>query len=81
MKKILLISVALLALSCTDADRAQYSALGDRATIQCFSGGIQIYTGTSTGKIKTENKSDGWYFEEEGSGKLIRISGDCIIRN
>ena len=66
---------------CTDAQKKQITSLGSAAEVVCYSGGKEIYRGRSTGKSSTEKKSDGWFFEEEGSGKLIRLSGDCVIRN
>jgi len=78
MKKIIIafFFVALLA-GCTDAGH-----------ITCYSGGKVIYDGVSTGKIAsgwyfeaTGKIASGWYFEEKGTGKLIRVSGDCVITN
>jgi hypothetical protein len=81
MGKILLAIMALTALGCSDGEMAKLSAIGKAGEITCFSGGEIIYHGISTGKIGTESESDGWYFQEQGSGKLIRVSGTCIIRN
>lgn len=66
---------------CTDADRAKFAAYGDAGTIVCYSGGKEIYNAKSTGKISSETQSDGWFLKEEGSGDLIRVSGDCVVRN
>lgn len=66
---------------CTNAQMSQYKALGSRGKIVCYSGGVKIYEGTSSGKILTEEGSDGWYFEEDGTGKLIRTNSDCLIEN
>jgi hypothetical protein len=78
-----LLAVACIALlsGCTDAQWQQVSVLGNAGEITCYSGGKIIYQGKSTGKISTEEGSDGWYFKEDGSGKLIRVSGACVIRN
>lgn len=67
--------------ACTNVEFAQFKALGKPGTITCYSGGKIIYTGTSTGKIATEKNSDGWVFEEADTLNLIRVSGDCVIRN
>lgn len=77
---ILLLSVAVLS-GCTDADMKKVSAFGEPGEIVCYSGGKEFYRARSTGKIQTEAQSDGWYFEEQGTGKLVRVSGTCIIRN
>jgi len=79
--RVLYLILLLVFSGCTNADWAQWGALGSSGHIVCFSGGQKIYEGDSTGKISTEHNSDGWYFQEKGSGSLIRISGTCIIRN
>ena len=76
----LLLAVLLLS-ACTDAEVKQFTVLGQTGEIVCYSGGKEIYRGTSTGKIGSESRSDGWYLSEEGTGKLVRVSGDCIIKN
>ena len=71
----------LFLIGCTDADRAQIGAVGSEAHIECWSAGVKYYDGYSTGKIRTEEQSDGWYFREKGTDNLIRVSGPCVIRN
>lgn len=81
MKKILLVSMLLLT-GCSDATKAQWNAIGDSAEVTCFVGdGKVFYHGFSTGKVSTEDRSDGWYFMEKGTKDLIRISGSCLVRN
>ncbi len=84
MKKILLIaSAAAIAIAlggCTNADIAQLTALGSPASITCYSGGKVIYKGMSTGKIATESQSDGWYFQDASTHELVRVSGQCVIK-
>lgn len=75
------ILLAGLLVGCTPAEMAQYKAIGKAGHIVCYSGGEKIYEGYSEGKIQTEKKSDGWYFMEKQTGDLIRLSGDCLIRN
>lgn len=79
MLKVVVTSLALSVLtSCTDAKIETYGSTGN---ITCYSGGKVIYTGVSTGKIGTEEGSDGWYFMEQGTDSLVRVSGDCVIKN
>jgi hypothetical protein len=66
---------------CKDADIAQWTSVGSAAQITCYSGGQVIYSGTSTGKVSTEHQSDGWYFEDAATHRLVRISGTCVIKN
>jgi hypothetical protein len=55
------------------------AAYGKSRSIKCYSGAKMIYEGRSTGKIKSEAQSDGYYFIEKGSGKLMEVSGNCVI--
>ena len=57
------------------------SALGSSGHITCYSGGKIIYDGESTGKISTDHHSDGWYFEDAATKSLVRVSGQCVIKN
>ena len=82
MKAPILICIAASALAgCTDAAVSQFSALGEAGEVVCYSGGREIYKGRSTGKIKTEGQSDGYFFRDSSTGKLTRVTGDCIITN
>lgn len=82
MKRFQLIVVLVMTLyGCTDASRAQLGSLGNPGTIECYSGGKAIYIGKSTGKIATEQGSDGWYFNDAATDRLVRVSGDCVIKN
>lgn len=76
----IVILLALILAGCTDARIAQIKSLGEAGRIICYSGGKIIYEGSSTGKILTEEQSDGWFFQDT-DGKLIRVSGDCLIKN
>ena len=73
--------IILALLACTDAQIAARKALGEAGHITCYSGGQVIYDGDSTGKILTEEQSDGWFFMDSKTQRLVRVSGDCLIRN
>ena len=66
---------------CTDGGMKQYTTIGSSGHIKCYSGALLIYEGDSTGKIATEHQSDGWYFEDAATHKLVRVSGACVIVN
>lgn len=66
---------------CKDADIVQWTSLGSPAHVTCYSGGEVIYDGNSTGKVSTEKQSDGWFFEDAATRRLVRISGTCVIKN
>jgi hypothetical protein len=71
----------LILLACSDTDIAHMKSLGSSGHITCYSGGQVIYDGDSTGKIQTESSSDGWALMDAKTGRLVRVSGDCVIRN
>lgn len=80
MKKIMLIvAVSLLVFNCTDAKRSKLFAFGDSAHVKCYSGGQVIYDGYSTGKILSEESSDGYYFRDKETDLLMEVSGNCVI--
>jgi len=82
MKKLLVLILALsILVGCTDATQAQWQAIGSEGSISCYSGGVVIYSGISSGKIRTEEGSDGWYFNDKATNRLVRVSGDCVIKN
>jgi hypothetical protein len=80
MKKIIFITLVILTLtSCKDATKAQYNALGKPHIIKQYSGGKLIGEWVSTGNVSNEESSDGWYFEDATTGKLIEVTGDIQI--
>lgn len=66
-------------LSCTAAERAKFGSLGSPHSVKCWSGGVVIYEGVSAGKVLSEENSDGYYFQERKTGKLMEVSGNCVI--
>jgi len=79
MKKIILILMILGLTACTDARRAKLWSFGGSRQIKCYSGGKVIYEGHSTGKISSEANSDGYFFKDRETKKLMEISGDCVM--
>ena len=79
MKKITLILAILAIAGCTDATRGKLFSLGSSAEIKCYSGGIVIYDGESTGKVRSEENSDGYYFVDKATGATMEVSGNCVI--
>jgi len=79
MKKILLVGVLFLS-GCTSAQRSQIGALGGSQHIKLFTQcGTVIQEWDSNGVVHTEQGSDGWYFTDKATGKLVRISGTVVI--
>lgn len=65
--------------SCTDAEWDRYAALGDEHHITLYSGGIAVRSWTSTGKVKTEANSDGYYFRDKDTQRLVWVTSDLVI--
>lgn len=82
MKKIALIAFVFAALlvSCTDAKMAKLGGLGDEFTVELVNcDGSVSHSWTSSGKVSSEEGSDGYYFKDKDSGKLIEVTGNLII--
>lgn len=64
---------------CTDAGFQKLTSVGSAHAVKCFSGGTVIYDGRATGKVLSEENSDGYYFKDAATGKLMEVSGNCLI--
>ena len=58
----------------------QIRSLGHHFEIACYSGGQLVYQGDSEGQPSNENSSDGFYFTDNNTGKLVEVAGTCIFR-
>lgn len=80
MKKIILCAAIVATLSgCTDATIGKINSYGRAAHITCYSGGVKIFEGHSTGKVKSEASSDGYFFNNRDTNSNVEVSGDCVI--
>jgi hypothetical protein len=73
------IAIILASTGCTSADRAKIGSLGSHHKITLYSGGVAVRTWHSSGYINNEEHSDGYYFEDDITHKLIRVSGSIVI--
>ena len=64
---------------CTDAQRGKIRAIGSSASLECYSGNKFIYKGHSTGKVSSEEQSDGYYFVDKKTGNPMEVCGNCVI--
>ena len=64
---------------CYSAQMSQFGAIGADFTVTLYSGGQAMKTWHSSGKVLTEGDSDGWYFTDRATGKLVRVSGTVAI--
>ena len=77
---IALIIAAGLTTSCTDAARSKIGGLGDEFKIEMLGcDGDVVRTWISTGKVRSEQHSDGYYFKDKETGKLVEVTGHLII--
>ena len=80
MKKMIFVVLALLSFGCTDAKFGKFTNFGNSASIKCYSGGQVVYDGEFTGKVISEQNSDGYFFKEKSSGQFVEVSGNCTIK-
>jgi hypothetical protein len=69
----------LASVGCTDAKWAAQTALGTQFRITLYSGGSPVRQWISTGKVETEEHSDGWLFVDKATGGLVRVSGPVVV--
>lgn len=79
MKLMIFLLMIASIIGCTDAEMQKLTNLGNSAYIECYSGELLIYSGTSTGKVISESTSDGYFFKDAADGNLKEVSGNCII--
>ena len=78
LKLIAVLSISFTA-SCSDARMSAFSALGKKHRIKMYSGGAVVGEWVSSGKIENEKNSDGYYFKDDNTGKMVTVSGDVTI--
>jgi hypothetical protein len=72
--------IALVMGSCTDATKAKFGGLGDEFKIEMLNcDGTVAREWISTGKVQSEANSDGYYFMDKATGKLIEVTGRLVI--
>jgi hypothetical protein len=80
MKKLIaLIAIASLFVSCTSAERSKLGGYGGTFRVEMYSGGQKVREWISNGKVLSESASDGYYFTDSATGKLIEVAGDVVI--
>lgn len=73
-----LVLAGLLA-GCSNATQSKIDAWGVPHHIKQFSGGKLVGEWDSTGAISNEEHSDGKFFQDAKTGKLVAVSGDLQI--
>jgi len=76
----LVLSFVVGSTSCTDAQRSKVGGLGSQFKVEMINcDGSVARTWISSGKVSSEANSDGYYFKDKKSGKLIEVTGRLII--
>ena len=65
--------------ACGEQMRSLTGTVGTPASIICYSGGTKIYEGKSTGKPASEASSDGYWWVDAQTKKLVEVSADCVF--
>jgi hypothetical protein len=76
MKKFLV--VLLFLVGCTDAETSSITSYGSQFKVTVYSGGKEIKTFTSTGKVQWHDGGGGCEFQDVATNKHVRISGTII---
>ena len=76
---VLTLICASFAVGCSNADPASLTAYGDEHRVELYSGGQKVREWQSTGKVFSEENSNGFYFKDAESGQLVRVTGDVIV--
>lgn len=81
MKKLLFITLLIASITgCKDATMAQFNALSKPHIVTLYGcNGDTIKQWHSTGSVSNSEHSDGWYFEDKATGKLIEVTGTLVI--
>lgn len=76
----LLIAVIISSVSCTDAQLSKIGGLGDEFKVEMINcNGTVARRWISSGKVSSEKNSDGYYFKDKKTGKLIEVTGRLVI--
>lgn len=74
-----LLGLALFIPACTDATISQHTSVGHEFDVTVYSGGVAVKKYRSSGKVLTEEGSDGWFFRNKATGRFIRVSGTVTV--
>jgi len=76
----LFIALVMGSTSCTDAQRSKIGGLGNEFKVEMINcDGTVARSWISSGKVSSESNSDGYYFKDKKTGKLIEVTGRLVI--
>ena len=63
-----------------DSNRAQLFSIGSRHRVTLYGAtGTIIKQWHATGNVSNEPRSDGWFFKDSETGKLVEVTGTLVI--
>lgn len=68
-----------LSLSCFGVSIKEAVTVGKDFKVELYSGPEIVRTWTSSGKVLTEQNSDGWRFVDKETKKFVRVTGTLVI--
>jgi hypothetical protein len=78
MKNIVLLTLLLLT-GCYSANRAKMLSTGRDHHIIQYSDGVKVGDWISNGRVFSEEHSDGYFFADKATRKVVEVSGDIGI--
>ena len=80
MKRFIPFLLILLA-GCSAAERSRNGPgrLMSNYTVTLYSGGHPVKIWNTKGQVESETKSDGYYFVDALTGRIVEVSGDVVI--
>ena len=80
MKKVFLLLTIPFAMSCTNSGMARLGGFGSDFKIELINcDGSIAKTYVSSGKVRSEKNSDGYYFLDKKNNVLVELTGNLII--
>ena len=82
MKKLIFTTTItlLLTVSCSDAQKARREARGSDFRIEMLnSNGDIVKAWISSGKVRSKQNSEGYYFKDKATDLLVEVTGSIII--
>lgn len=76
-----LLGAVLLSAGCSPAERTRKFGIGylSNYVVTMYSGGQAVRTWHTSGKVTSEGESDGYYFIDRDTNKLVEVAGDLVI--
>lgn len=77
MKKLIMLSCAIAVAGCSAS--ISRMSMGDCDVVLYGLDGKPIQSWVSSGRVLSEDNSDGWYFTDKATGKVVIIAGGAVV--